>query len=72
MKGLHVVFLQKRSLDMIPRGVSFFATKIRISQQKLNQHRKYFNSWSVAQVDSNYEKNRGQKSRWTDFHETKF
>ena len=57
---------------MIPRGVSFFATKIRISQQKLNQHRKYFNRWSVAQVDSNYEKNRGQKSRWTDFDETKF
>ena len=38
---------------MLPCGVSFFATKIRISLQ----NRKYLTFWSLAHIDSNYEKN---------------
>ena len=51
IKGLHFLSLQKTyrmnfcfySWGMIPWGVSFFNTKIRISGQKLNQIQKYFN-----------------------------
>ena len=50
---------------MIPHGVSFFATKIRITQRKLNQIEHILTHWSVAQAGSNCEKIGGQKSRWT-------
>ena len=50
-KGLYFVFKQKLSgmkslltpWGMIPWGVSFFATKIWITNRKLNQIKKYFN-----------------------------
>ena len=46
-KGLHFVFIQKRSFFLLP-GVwyhadSVFATKIWITQHKLNQNKKYYN-----------------------------
>ena len=48
---------------MILRGVSIFYTKSLISQRKQNQN--ILIHWSVAQVGSNFEKNAGQKYRWT-------
>ena len=53
---------------MIPRDVSFFATKIRISLRKLNQNRKYFNLLVTGQWPRSIrimKKTGGQKSRWT-------
>ena len=51
IKELHFSFLKKvlgqkyilTPRGMIPRGVSFFEPKNRITQRKLNQNRKYFN-----------------------------
>ena len=69
IKGLHFLFLHQCSRitffftprGMMPRGVSVLAMKIWITQQKLNQNRKFLTHWSVAQAGSNYEKNWSSK-----------
>ena len=48
---------------MIPQGVSFFDTKVRITRRNLNQNRKYLNTLSVAQAGLNDEKNWQSKIR---------
>ena len=62
IKGLNFSFLEKvlgvkfflTPRGMIPRGVSFFEPKSRITQRNLNQTRTILPHWSVAQADSNY------------------
>ena len=45
-------------LNSVPtRGVSFFDTKIGITQRNLYKNLKYFNNWTVAQAGLNDEKN---------------
>ena len=46
---------------MIPQGVSFFATKIRILSENLTKIENILTCWSVAQIDSNKEKNERPK-----------
>ena len=41
--------------SIILRGVHFFDTKFRITQQNLHKKRKYFIHWSVAQAGLNYD-----------------
>ena len=50
---------------MILRGVSFFDTKLRITQRNLNKNRIFLTHWSVAQAGLNEDKTGGRKSRWT-------
>ena len=59
-RGTHPGGSQGGGLDSKIIKLRFLATKIRITQRKLNQNRKYFiilTHWSVAQAGSNYEKN---------------
>ena len=50
---------------MIPPGDSFYEPKNRITQQILNQNRKYFNPLVSGPGRFELGKTEGQKSRWT-------